>query len=135
MVFYAAIITIIVLYYEKNMGVFTVTKRCLFCGQFFVPDHRVKQRQKACSNPECKKKRKKASQDAWVKNNPGYFTGRYPYIKLWRQKKKTIQDEITPPKRLEKLILLIPGNMIRMIQDKITLVKSGKRTFTAHGYG
>ena len=117
------------------MGVFTVTKRCLFWGQFFVPDHRVKQRQKACSNPECKKKRKKASQDAWVKNNPGYFTGRYPYIKLWRQKKKTIQDEITPPKRLEKLILLIPGNMIRMIQDKITLVKSGKRTFTAHGYG
>ncbi len=55
-----------------------MTKQCLFCGQFFIPDHRVKKRQRACYNPACKKKRKKTSQDAWAKKSPGYFTGRHP---------------------------------------------------------
>jgi len=64
------------LYYEKKQwGCMPVTKQCKFCGKFFIPDPRVKERQKACSNPECKKKRKKASQDAWVQKNPGYFIG------------------------------------------------------------
>lgn len=112
-----------------------MTKRCLFCGQYFTPDYRVRQRQKACSNPACKKKRKKTAQDAWVKKNPGYFTGRYPYVKAWKEKKIMIQDGIPPAKRPQKLIFLIPGDMIQMIQDKILLKRSGKRTLVAHGYG
>ena len=112
-----------------------MTKQCLFCGCFFVPDHRAKQRQKACFNPECKKKRKKTAQDAWVKKNPGYFAGRYPYVKAWREKKVMIQDGIAHTKPPQKLIFLIPDDMIQMIQDKILLKRSGKRTFTAHGYG
>jgi len=53
-----------------------VVKRCLVCGRYFTPDHRVGQRQKVCFTPECKKQRKKTAQDDWVKKNPGYFAGR-----------------------------------------------------------
>jgi hypothetical protein len=112
-----------------------VVKQCLFCGKYFTPDCRVGQRQKACSNPECKKRRKKVAQDEWVKKNPGYFTGRYPYVKAWRQNKRVIQDRIPRTKRQQKIIFLIPDDMIQMIQDKILLKRSGKQTFTAHGYG
>ena len=112
-----------------------VAKQCLFCGKYFAPDHRIKERQKACPSPECKKKRKKTSQDAWVQKNPGYFTGRYPYVKAWRKKKAMIQDEIPRTKRPQRLIFLIPDDAIQMIQDEILLRRSGKRTFVAHGYG
>jgi hypothetical protein len=54
-----------------------LSKHCEFCGRFFVPDHRVGNRQRACSRPECKAERKQASQKKWVSGEPGYFLGRY----------------------------------------------------------
>jgi hypothetical protein len=116
----------------KGVG---VVKRCHFCGRYFVPDGRVKEKQKACFDPRCKKKRKKAAQDAWSRNNPGYFTGRYPYVRSWRAKKIMIQDGIPSTKPLQKLVFLVPANSVQMIQDKILLKRSGKRTFVADGYG
>jgi hypothetical protein len=74
--------------------------------------------------------------------NPGYFQGRYPYVKEWRQRKKAeerpsdpemIQDEIPPSKPLLRLILLIPGEKEEMIQDKIVLQRQSRRTFAAYG--
>jgi hypothetical protein len=115
--------------------VLPVIKQCQFCGKYFTPDHRVKERQKACFDPRCKKKRKNAAQDVWVKKNPGYFAGRYHYVKAWRQSKRMIQDEIPTAKPPQKIVFLIPDGMVQMIQDKILLQRSGKRTFTATGYG
>jgi hypothetical protein len=110
--------------------VLPVTKQCLFCGKFFTPDYRVKEKQKACFDPECKKKRKKAVQEAWVKKNPDYFADHYEtYVKPWRQK---IKDGMRPVKQVQKLILLIPDGMIK---DEITLKRIGVRTFAAAGYG
>jgi hypothetical protein len=112
-----------------------VVKQCLYCGRYFVPDHRVKERQKACADPGCRKKRKKAAQEAWVQRNPGYFDHLYEvYVKPWR-KKKMIKDEIPREERLQRLILLIPDDKVGMIKDKITLTRIGTRTFAAHGYG
>ena len=68
--------------------------RCAYCGQYFMPDARVGIRQKACSRPACKKARKKDAQRTWCDKNPGYFRGRYPYVKAWRKAKRMIQDEI-----------------------------------------
>ena len=84
--------------------------QCGYCGRYFVPDVRVGTRQKACFQPACKKLRKKEAQEMWCAKNPGYFQGRYPYVKAWRQKKRRIQDEIY-------------------------LRRVGSRTFAAHGYG
>jgi hypothetical protein len=96
-----------------------VVKQCHFCGRYFVPDVRVKEKQKACFDPLCKKKRKKVAQDAWTRHNPGYFTGRYPYVRSWRANKSMIQDEIPRVKPLQKLIFLVPAHAVQMIQDKI----------------
>jgi hypothetical protein len=119
-------------------------KRCLFCGRFFVPDPRVGERQKACPREPCKKKRKAVAQRAWCENNPGYFQGRYPYVKQWRQQKKSspmgsgqgvIQDKIPLSKPCLRLILLIPADKDGMIQDEILLRRQSRRTFVADGYG
>jgi len=112
-----------------------MVKQCLFCGRYFTPDYRVKDRQKACRRPECRKARKKAAQDGWVGKNPGYFRGRYPYVLAWRQKRKMIQDKIPPKNPYVELLIRIPAKKKDMIQDEIRLMRVGTRTFAAHGYG
>jgi hypothetical protein len=112
-------------------------KRCLFCGQFFIFDPRVGKRQKACHREPCKKKRKAEAQRRWCENNPGYFHGRYPYVKQWRQQRKSdqgmIQDKIPPLEPCLRLILVIPGDKDGMIQDEIRLRRQSRRTFVADG--
>lgn len=102
------------------------------------------QRQKVCHRELCKKRRKRAAQHRWCENNPGYFQGRYPYVKQWREQKKLssratdpgmIQDKIPPSKPLLRLILVIPGDKDGMIQDEIRLRRQSRRTFVADGYG
>jgi hypothetical protein len=119
-------------------------KRCLFCGRFFVPDPRVGERQKACPREACRKQRKGVAQRAWCERNPGYFKGRYPYVKQWRQGKKLssggvhqgmIQDKIPLCKPSLRLILVIPADKDGMIQDEILLRRQSRRTFVADGYG
>jgi hypothetical protein len=58
-------------------------KRCRFCRELFNPGPRAGSRQVSCSRPECQKARKKASQDHWVAQNPGYFKGLYRNTKRW----------------------------------------------------
>ena len=112
-----------------------MVKWCLFCGRYFTPDYRVKDKQKSCRRPECRKARKKIAQETWVKKNPGYFAGQYEaYVKPWR-KRKMIKDEIPSEKPLQKLIILIPDDTVGMIKDEIRLKRIGTRTFAAHGYG
>jgi hypothetical protein len=122
-----------------------VIKKCLFCGRYFIPDVRVKGRQKVCHKVECKMARRQLAQSNWCNKNPGYFKGRYWYVKEWRKKRKEsppvskdemIQDEIPPSKPVCKLILLIPGGIkTGMIQDEIILRKLNRSTFVADGYG
>lgn len=112
-----------------------MVKRCLFCGRYFTPDYRVKERQKSCGRPACRKARKKTAQDVWVKKNPDYFTDLYEtYVKPWR-KRHMIKDEIPAEKPLQKLIIFIPDTSFGMIKDEIRLKRVGARTFAAHGYG
>jgi hypothetical protein len=127
---------------NRNGGRSSLGKRCQFCGRFFIPDYRVGERQKACRREECRQARKHLAQKAWLAKNPGYFQGRYPYVKEWRQRKKAtvrpsgpemIQDEIPPSKPLLRLILLIPAEKEGMIQDKIVLQRQSRGTFAAYG--
>jgi hypothetical protein len=117
-------------------------KRCVVCGRYFIADPRVGERQKACRRDSCKRARKHLAQQAWCEKNPGYFHGRYPDVKRWRERKKAelgtsgqpmIQDKIPLSKPLLRLILLIPGDKDTMIQDKILLRRQSRRTFVADG--
>ena len=122
-----------------------MVKRCKFCGRFFVPDKRAGDRQQACRRKECHRARKQLAQAHWQKKNPGYFKGRYSYVKQWRakgkqggswDKKQMIQDEIPVSKPLYKLVLLIPGGAgAGMIQDGIIFKRLNRRTFVAYGKG
>ena len=58
-------------------------KKCAFCGKRFVPDPRVGNRQQACHKEACKRERKARAQKRWQEKNPGYFRGRYQYVKEW----------------------------------------------------
>ena len=111
-------------------------KRCVYCGRYFVPDRRVAERQKSCKKPECRRKRKKESQRRWVEANPGYFEGRYEYVKQWRQKnpdyqkrwrsgrRHEIQDKIPPSKPLVTLRFVVPVKWLKgEIEDEIRFVR------------
>jgi hypothetical protein len=112
-----------------------MVKRCLFCGRYFTPDYRVKDKQKSCRRPECRKARKKNAQKAWVEKNPDYFDDLYEtYVKPWRER-KMIKDEIPSEKPLQRLVILIPDGVAGMIKDEIRLKRVGTRTFAASGYG
>jgi hypothetical protein len=112
-----------------------VAKQCVFCGRFFTPDRRVGARQKACGREECRRQRRQAAQRDWCERNPGYFSGRYEYVKSWRQKRRdaVIQDEIPPATPVRRYVLLIPGTTAGMIQDEIILRRVDRTTFSAYG--
>ena len=50
-------------------------RKCLCCKLFFDPDHRNRERQRYCSQPECRRASKAASQGAWLAqpDNRDYF--------------------------------------------------------------
>jgi len=54
-----------------------VKKRpCRICRKWFHPDARVGPRQRACGNPECRKKWRGKTQAAWRSRQPAYFIER-----------------------------------------------------------
>lgn len=113
-----------------------MSKRCEFCGRYFVPDPRVGDRQRSCPRSECQDARKRSSKRAWRERETpnGYFTGRYAYVKQWRKKRRSmIQDEIPPAKPMQKLVFWVPGTNSRMIQDEIRLRRVAGNDFAAHG--
>lgn len=115
-----------------------MAKRCLFCGRFFVPDPRVKERQKACWRYECKRKRRALSQRLWCEKNPGYFEDHYiRYVKPWRERRRSSQGD---DKRRDsfggaylRLILPITEDWRGLIKDEIHLRRIDQRTFVAYG--
>lgn len=58
-------------------------RRCPYCKALYFPEPRIKDRQRACKERECQRRRKQESQRRWVKRNPGYFRNRYPNTKEW----------------------------------------------------
>lgn len=66
--------------------------RCHYCGKLFIPDPRVGNRQRACSI-QCQKLRKEENNRAFSRNNPGYWRGRYEYVKEWRQRNPDYQRQ------------------------------------------
>jgi hypothetical protein len=67
-------------------------RRCHYCGRLFVPDPRVGNRQKACSNT-CQRLRKRENNRVFREKNPEYGRApeRYAYLKEWRRKHPNYQ--------------------------------------------
>jgi hypothetical protein len=73
-------------------------KVCCYCGNYFVPDRRVGNRQKACSIA-CQRVRKKENNRAFSEKNPGYWSQRYEEVKQWRQRHPDYQRRWRQAKR------------------------------------
>jgi hypothetical protein len=122
-----------------------VTQRCQICGRHYRPDRRAGRSQRSCARPECRRERKRRAQQQWVARNPGYFRGRYEYVKAWRQRRReqrqqerkrlpeVIQDAMPPKNAYQQLTLLIPACRAGVIQDEIVLKRLTASTFIAHG--
>jgi hypothetical protein len=110
-------------------------ERCVYCGRYYRPDPRTRGTQKSCKAPECRAKRKKESHKKWLEANPDCFKGRYSEVKdwrkehpdyqrLWRKKRREIQDEIPPAEPVRTMVLVIPEKILKSeIQDEIRLVR------------
>ena len=59
---------------------------CCICRRWFRPNPRVGKRQKACSNPECQRLRRKKNQKSWRDRNPDYGLA-------WRIDKKANDEQ------------------------------------------
>ena len=123
-------------------------KHCEFCGQFFIPDRRIGNKQRCCPRPACRKLRKAASQATWAAKNEDYFKARYEDTKIWRaahpeyqreRRKKIheIQDAIPATSRIKSVRLLLPAEWFKdEIQDtmaQITVLDSDTYIITATG--
>ena len=55
---------------------------CRICRHWFMPNPRVKDRQKTCGDPECQKKWRKKKCTEWNRKNPDYFSANYLQKKI-----------------------------------------------------
>jgi len=64
-------------------------RKCLHCGEMYMPDPRTRDRQKHCSSPECKHASKAWRQRRWLNKseNKDYFSGAENVLRvqLWRK--------------------------------------------------
>jgi hypothetical protein len=56
-------------------------RRCPVCRRLFIPDPRVKGRQKTCGRQECRREQKQRFDEQWRSENREYFRGMYPQQK------------------------------------------------------
>ena len=63
-------------------------RKCMSCGEFFIPDHRKGERQRYCCAAQCRRASKAASQAAWLARAPNndYFSGpvHVARVQAWR---------------------------------------------------
>jgi hypothetical protein len=52
-------------------------RRCPFCHCWFDPHPRLKQQQKTCGRPDCRREQKRKSNEQWRTKHPDYFRGAY----------------------------------------------------------
>lgn len=66
-----------------------IRRKCLHCGELFLPDPRSADRQRYCSSPECKRAAKRARQQKWhgKPENRDYFKGpdQVARVQRWRK--------------------------------------------------
>jgi hypothetical protein len=56
-------------------------KRCPYCRRLFIPDPRLKGQQTTCGRQECRRQKKRQSNEEWRSRHSDYFRGMYPQQK------------------------------------------------------
>lgn len=83
-------------------------KKCRNCRTLFIPDPRNHKSQLFCTEPECRKASKKASQEKWLSKpeNQDYFKGpeNVKRVQKWRQKHPGYSKRDKKPQALQDLL-------------------------------
>lgn len=92
-------------------------RKCLCCGLLFYADHRNRERQRYCSDSECRRASKAASQTAWLAQpqNAGYFRDpvHVARVQTWRMANPGYgRDRPRRPNTLQDpLVMQVPGTI------------------------
>jgi hypothetical protein len=79
----------------------TLGKRpCRICKRWFAPNPRLKDRQKTCGDPACRREWHRRKCRQWNKKNPDYFKANSLHRKLEDAKPHAIKGEVTGDNRL-----------------------------------
>ena len=109
-------------------------RKCMSCGEFFIPDHRNGERQRYCGAAQCRRASKAASQAAWLARPPNndYFSGpvHVARVQAWRaahpgysrgraRPSRALQDLLTPqvPDAVDKFANRAEIPAARALQD------------------
>lgn len=79
---------------------------CRICRQWFRPDPRVGDRQRACSQPECQTARRQKTQASWRRRNADYAIA-------WRLDQRATQTPAPEPLRLPAPLPQLPWNIAK----------------------
>jgi len=84
-------------------------RKCMSCGEFFIPDHRNAERQRYCGAAACRRASKAASQAAWLARPPNndYFSGpiHVARVQAWRTAHPGYRrGRARPPRALQDLL-------------------------------
>ena len=60
-----------------------IKKKCIHCGQSFLPDPRVGRRQKRCAEEECRKAANRRKVRKWVQCNPDILPSLQAKMRVW----------------------------------------------------
>lgn len=82
----------------------TTKKPCCICRQWFRPNTRVGNRQRACPKPSCQASRRLRTQADWRRRNPDYFIAR-------RVQARSIAPAPVEPLRLRSPLSRLPWDL------------------------
>jgi hypothetical protein len=93
----------------------TRRRKCKHCKKLFYPDPRNSTRQKYCSEPECRKASKKASQGRWLQKpkNRDYFRSPENVIRVQQWRSENPRYWVKPPSNKNALQDSLSGNPVK----------------------
>jgi hypothetical protein len=70
---------------------------CRFCRRWFLPDPRIGDRQRACSQGPCQAARRIETQASWRRRNPDYFAARRLLARVGSGERDCEPPRLPPP--------------------------------------
>ena len=109
--------------------------RCEFCDELFSPDPRVGARQRACRRELCQRRRKRASQAAWLAKHPDYFRGRGAQHRRYRREVSAgVRVPRPRPARTPAAPDLSP-NLVDPIEQDVISAQDDSRQGVSYAFG
>ena len=103
-------------------------RKCMSCGEFFIPDHRSGERQRYCCAAVCRRASKAASQATWLARPPNndYFSSpvHVARVQAWRAAHPGYaRGRVRPSRALQDLLIaespLLAGLVAHLLQPAL----------------